>query len=73
VVKNSYTFIMAGAPKTPQYGIDACRTGNKKRLFQNLGFERAAFENSGFTGCRPKNRKSFRKTNRVLRKASLRT
>jgi hypothetical protein len=41
------------------------------RVFQNFGFEKAATEKSGFTGRRPKNRKSFGKAKRVLQEAVL--
>jgi hypothetical protein len=38
-------------------------------LFQNFSFERATIEKSSFVGPRPKNCKSFGKTNRVLQEA----
>jgi hypothetical protein len=41
------------------------------RLFQNFSFERATIEKSSFVGRRPKNCKSFGKTNRVLQEALL--
>jgi hypothetical protein len=43
------------------------------RLFQNFSFERATIKKSSFVGRRPKNCKSFGKTNRVLQKARIST
>jgi dolichol kinase len=40
-----------------------------KRLFQNFSFEKATTAKNSFVGPRPKNCKSFGKTNRVLQEA----
>jgi hypothetical protein len=41
------------------------------KFFQNFSFERTATEKSSFAGRRPKNCKSFGKTNRVLQEAHM--